>query len=50
MLVTLSFKSTPEISGGGLGLPSALETANYSQAWQGAHLGAAMVNSTIITV
>ena len=49
VLVTLSFKSTPEISGGGLGLPSALETANYSQAWKGAHLGAALVNSAIIT-
>ena len=49
VLVSLSFKSTPEISGGGLGLPSGLETANYSQAWQVAHLGAALVNSTIIT-
>jgi raffinose/stachyose/melibiose transport system permease protein len=49
VLVTLSFKSTPEISGGGLGLPSGLETSNYSQAWSVAHLGAALVNSTIIT-
>jgi raffinose/stachyose/melibiose transport system permease protein len=49
VLVTLSFKSSPEISGGGLGLPSALETSNYSQAWSVAHLGAALVNSTIIT-
>ena len=49
VLVTLSFKSTPEISGGGLGLPSSLETANYSQAWSAAHLGAALLNSTIIT-
>lgn len=49
VLVTLSFKSTPEISSGGLGLPSGLETANYSQAWQVAHLGAALVNSAIIT-
>jgi raffinose/stachyose/melibiose transport system permease protein len=49
VLVTLSFKSTPEISGGGLGLPSSLETANYSQAWNVAHLGAALVNSAIIT-
>jgi raffinose/stachyose/melibiose transport system permease protein len=49
VLVTLSFKSTPEISGGGLGLPSALETANYTQAWTAAHLGAALINSTIIT-
>ena len=49
VLVTLSFKSTPEISGGGLGLPSSLETANYSQAWSGAHLGAALINSTLIT-
>jgi raffinose/stachyose/melibiose transport system permease protein len=49
VLVTLSFKSTPEISGGGLGLPSGLETSNYSQAWSVAHLGAALLNSTIIT-
>jgi raffinose/stachyose/melibiose transport system permease protein len=49
VLVTLSFKGAPEISGGGLGLPSSLETANYSKAWSTAHLGAALVNSTIIT-
>ncbi len=49
VLVTLSFKSSPEISGGGLGLPSGLETSNYSQAWSVAHLGAALLNSTIIT-
>ena len=49
VLVTLSFKNPPEISAGGLGLPSSLETENYSQAWSGAHLGAAMINSTIIT-
>ena len=49
VLVTLSFKSTPEISGGGLGLPSSLETANYTEAWSAAHIGAAFVNSTIIT-
>jgi raffinose/stachyose/melibiose transport system permease protein len=49
VLVTLSFKSTPEISGGGLGPPSGLETSNYSQAWNVAHLGAALLNSTIIT-
>ena len=49
VLICLSFKSAPEISGGGLGLPSSLETANYSKAWSGAHLGAALVNSTLIT-
>jgi len=49
VLITLSFKSSPEISGGGLGLPSSLETANYSQAWSAAHLGAALINSTLIT-
>jgi raffinose/stachyose/melibiose transport system permease protein len=49
VLVALSFKSAPEISGGGLGLPSSLETANYTQAWSTAHIGAALINSTIIT-
>ena len=49
VLVSLSFKSSAEISSGGLGLPSSLETANYSQAWKTAHIGAALINSTIIT-
>ena len=50
VLVNLSLKTPHEIAGGGVGLPSHAETVNYSQAWSGAHLGAAMVNSTIITV
>jgi len=49
VLICLSFKSAPEISSGGLGLPTSLETANYSEAWSGAHLGAALINSTLIT-
>jgi raffinose/stachyose/melibiose transport system permease protein len=50
VLVNLSFKNPKEISEASLTLPSHLETSNYSQAWSGAHLGAALVNSTIITV
>jgi raffinose/stachyose/melibiose transport system permease protein len=50
VLVNLSLKSPHEISEAGIGLPSHLETSNYSNAWNGAHLGAAMINSTIITV
>jgi raffinose/stachyose/melibiose transport system permease protein len=50
VLVNLSLKAPHEIAEGGLGLPSHLETGNYSNAWSGAHLGAAMLNSTIITV
>lgn len=50
VLVNLSLKTPHEISEGGLGLPSHVGTGNYSNAWSGAHLGAAMVNSTIITV
>jgi raffinose/stachyose/melibiose transport system permease protein len=50
VLVNLSFKNPQEISEASLSLPSHLETGNYSQAWNGASLGAAMVNSTIITV
>jgi raffinose/stachyose/melibiose transport system permease protein len=49
VLFSLSFKSAPDISGGGLGLPSSLEAENYSQAWSGASLGAALINSTLIT-
>jgi raffinose/stachyose/melibiose transport system permease protein len=49
VLFSLSFKSAPDISGGGLGLPTSLETANYSEAWSGASLGAALINSTLIT-
>jgi raffinose/stachyose/melibiose transport system permease protein len=50
VLVNLSFKNPQEISQASLKLPSQVETANYTQAWSGAHLGAAMLNSTIITV
>jgi len=49
VLFSLSFKSASDISGGGLGLPTSLETENYSQAWSGASLGAALINSTLIT-
>jgi raffinose/stachyose/melibiose transport system permease protein len=50
VLVNLSLKNPHEISEASVGPPAHLETANYSQAWSGAHLGAAMLNSTIITV
>jgi raffinose/stachyose/melibiose transport system permease protein len=50
VLINLSFKNPKEISEASLSLPSQLETGNYSQAWNGASLGAAMLNSTIITV
>jgi raffinose/stachyose/melibiose transport system permease protein len=50
VLINLSFKNPKEISEASLALPSQLETSNYSQAWEGASLGAAMLNSTIITV
>jgi raffinose/stachyose/melibiose transport system permease protein len=50
VLVNLSLKSPHEIAAGDLGLPAHAQTTNYSNAWSGAHLGAAMLNSTIITV
>jgi raffinose/stachyose/melibiose transport system permease protein len=50
VLINLSFKNPKEISEASLALPSTFETSNYSQAWNGASLGAAMLNSTIITV
>jgi raffinose/stachyose/melibiose transport system permease protein len=50
VLVNLSLKSPEEIAEASNRLPSALETENYGQAWNGASLGAAMLNSTIITV
>ena len=50
VLVNLSLKNPHEIAEASIGPPSHLETANYSNAWSGAHLGAAMMNSTIITV
>jgi raffinose/stachyose/melibiose transport system permease protein len=50
VLINLSFKDPHEISEASLALPSHFETSNYSQAWKGATLGAAMINSTIITV
>jgi raffinose/stachyose/melibiose transport system permease protein len=50
VLVNLSLKNPHEIAEASIGPPSHLETSNYSNAWNGAHLGAAMMNSTIITV
>src|SRR4051794_8901106 len=50
VLVTVSFKTPREISEASLKLPASLDGANYSQAWSAAHLGAALLNSTIITV
>jgi raffinose/stachyose/melibiose transport system permease protein len=44
VLVNLSLKSPHEIGAGDVGLPSHAETANYSNAWSGAHLGAAMAS------
>jgi raffinose/stachyose/melibiose transport system permease protein len=50
VLVNLSLKNPQEISQASNALPATLELENYSQAWSGASLGAAMLNSTIITV
>jgi raffinose/stachyose/melibiose transport system permease protein len=50
VLVNLSLKNPHEIAEASIGPPAHIETANYSNAWSGAHLGAAMMNSTIITV
>jgi len=50
VLVNLSFKNPEEISEAALGLPSKLEVSNYSEAWSGASLGAALMNSTVILV
>jgi raffinose/stachyose/melibiose transport system permease protein len=50
VLVNLSLKTPAEINQAALGLPHTLQTSNYSKAWSGATLGAALINSTIITV
>src|SRR3954470_8616862 len=50
VLVNLSLKTPSEISTAALGLPHAPQFSNYSKAWSGAHLEAAFLNSTIITV
>jgi raffinose/stachyose/melibiose transport system permease protein len=50
VLVNLSLKNPKEISEASLALPGSIEFQNYSKAWDGASLGAAMLNSTIITV
>jgi raffinose/stachyose/melibiose transport system permease protein len=50
VLVNLSFKTPQEISAAALGLPASPQTSNYSNAWTGAHLDAALINSTIILV
>lgn len=50
VLVVLSLKSPMEISEGGLGLPDELVTSNYGDAWSGATLGPAFLNSLVIAV
>jgi raffinose/stachyose/melibiose transport system permease protein len=50
VLVNLSFKTPQEIRAAALGLPASPQTSNYSNAWTGAHLDAALINSTIILV
>lgn len=50
VLVGLSLKSSQEISEASLSLPERAEVSNYSDAWEGASLGAALLNSTVITV
>jgi raffinose/stachyose/melibiose transport system permease protein len=50
VLVNLSLKSSREISDASLSLPKHAQLSNYSDAWSGASLGAALINSTIITV
>ena len=48
--VVLSLKDPAQISAVSLGLPDTIETANYTRAWEEATLGAALLNSTLITV
>jgi raffinose/stachyose/melibiose transport system permease protein len=50
VLVSLSLKSSQEINEGSLSLPSQVQASNYSDAWSGASLGAALLNSTVILV
>jgi raffinose/stachyose/melibiose transport system permease protein len=50
VLVDLSLKTPSEINQAALSLPSSAQFGNYSKAWTGATLGAALLNSTIITV
>ena len=49
VLVALSLKTPSEINEGGLGLPRELYLDNYPQAWLGATLGPALLNSVVIT-
>lgn len=48
-LVTLSLKDGEQIANAPLSLPDPPTLANFGDAWQSASLGAALVNSTIIT-
>jgi raffinose/stachyose/melibiose transport system permease protein len=50
VLVTLSLKTSREINEGSLSPPTDVQAANYPDAWSGAKLGAALLNSTVITV
>lgn len=50
VLVNLSLKNPRELAEADLAPPSELATGNYATAWDDGHLGAALLNSTLITV
>lgn len=49
VLVVTAIKEPAEITESPIGLPKQLYTANFTEAWQAAALGQAMINSTVIT-
>jgi raffinose/stachyose/melibiose transport system permease protein len=50
MLISVGFRSSPEVAVNPLGAPTSLYLDNFVQAWQTGGLGPAFVNSFVITV
>jgi raffinose/stachyose/melibiose transport system permease protein len=50
LLITISLKTTPEVFGSALSLPKTPLISNYRDAWRQGSLGAATVDSLIITI
>jgi len=48
-MILTSFKTGPEIFSRPWGLPASMHWANYANAWRGAGLGPAFINSIIVT-
>lgn len=49
VMVTMAFKSAPEVAASAVALPHSLNLENFTNAWTDGELGRAMVNSVVVT-